>query len=389
MELNVKEKMKISDELRAFVKHSRTSLKDQLVLVPDLLECLDGKIKSLYAQRREENLPDEFDYSYGISGEEQIFYTRYFALTAMLKTYMNLHTSSGISECILDLFKIGGNSSTSGLFPEVNGICTLCADQFFDAYSSPRAEDVESVNKLVIKKQFEHRFYNPKFSEVETTKVKYSDIQLKEDQMRKLRVDHAKVKVEIHQMNDKLDEAIKNKEFLMAEKIRKDISVLKERRDDLYSDIDSDFGGTAADASNINVQNIDVEVTTDLQVIVEKNMKVSFNEEDSETLNDDSSDIIIFNPFSAGDGDFKICNPFAAKSRPFSCDLCFKTFSDAIFVEMHITNFHSQPKKTPPTRSIVKQLKLKYVESADTSIQSYKSKDKKKKVQNKSGKAYV
>ena len=45
--------------------------------------------------------------------------------------------------------------------------------------------------------------------------------------MRKLRVDHAKVKVEIHQMNDKLDEAIKNKEFQMAENIRKDISVLK------------------------------------------------------------------------------------------------------------------------------------------------------------------
>eukprot|EP00090_Calanus_glacialis_P011360 TRINITY_DN19777_c0_g1_i1.p1 TRINITY_DN19777_c0_g1~~TRINITY_DN19777_c0_g1_i1.p1 ORF type:complete len:759 (+),score=285.43 TRINITY_DN19777_c0_g1_i1:137-2278(+) len=64
-------------------------------------------------------------------------------------------------------------------------------------------------------------------------------IQLNDGEVRKRRVENAKVRVEINELNDKLDEAVFKKEFMVAEQIKEKVSELKERQLELEQEIET------------------------------------------------------------------------------------------------------------------------------------------------------
>ena len=108
----MKGKMEIAEELVKFVQKKRSILKDQFTL-PDFLEFLLPEMRSLYTSRLEDEM-EEFECRFAMSGEDQIFFNKYFAPTAMLKIYLKSHPSATIDECILELFTISRNSRTKG-----------------------------------------------------------------------------------------------------------------------------------------------------------------------------------------------------------------------------------------------------------------------------------
>lgn len=157
-ELNVYGEMEVEPELVTFVKEKKawTSLKDQL-FIPELLECLEPHIKQLYDLKLDDN-KSEFDYEFCTSGVDQLFYMDYFITTAMLKTYMMAHPSARISECLPELFSLGASSATEDLFPEVTVLCSLCIGDVENLTDN----NVLTVNKNVLKMQYEHKFMKPK-----------------------------------------------------------------------------------------------------------------------------------------------------------------------------------------------------------------------------------
>jgi len=64
-------------------------------------------------------------------------------------------------------------------------------------------------------------------------------VYLTDSQVRSKRVDHAKVRVEINQLNDKIEEAIRKEKYMMAEKIKEKVSNLKERQEKLEVEIET------------------------------------------------------------------------------------------------------------------------------------------------------
>ena len=125
--------MVVDPQLISFIqmKKSKSSLKDQFTPT-DLLDCLEPEIKKLYAVKIEDER-DEFDCTIAaMTGPEMVFYSYRFLPTALLKTYAKLHNSTPTSECLEDLFSIGAGAETVSLFPEIMGICDLCAGDYYD-----------------------------------------------------------------------------------------------------------------------------------------------------------------------------------------------------------------------------------------------------------------
>ena len=98
-------------------------------------------------------------------------------------------------------------------------------------------------------------------------------IELTEGEVRKRRVEHAKVRVEIKDLKDKIDEAVLNKEFLVAENYQLNIAKLHEKQLELEEEIQSgrvkttsavDRLDTSAEVSNgiTGDVNVDSEVVT-------------------------------------------------------------------------------------------------------------------------------
>ena len=263
---------------------------------------------------------EEFECRFAMSGEEQIFFQKYFTPTAMLKTYMKSHPSASIKECLTELFTITRNSKTQDLFPEVTGVCTECAKYYFDNMESYGAEEICVINKLVLKKQFQNNFQNPAFSKFGLTNNLSSENCILSDL-----------------------ECSSSKQILSQTGL---INSLKE-----------------ATMSEAECQGTVREVISG---------------------ESDPSDELLFNPFfSAAESDFQIFNPFSRVNnqefqagiekihpgRLFPCDICGKKFSDIEFVDFHVKLFH------PPAEVFMKlnqdpKLKLKYVDSADISINS-------------------
>ena len=157
-ELDVDGVMELEPELVKFVKDKKrkTAHQDRLYL-PDLLECLEPVIRDLYQQRLD-NQKEEFDCEFATSMVDQMFYMDYFVTTAMMKTYLKAHPTAILGECLIDLFSLGGSSETYDLFPEIVVICHSCSDGLGELSD----EDICSLNKMVLKKQIEHKFMDPK-----------------------------------------------------------------------------------------------------------------------------------------------------------------------------------------------------------------------------------
>ena len=359
-ELNVRGKMKVPQELRVYRRTKTKSLKEQFILMPELLECLDTEIKEKYSNLLQENREDpEYDFGHAISGEDQLFYTNFFAPIALLKAYMNLHTDLKITDCLPELFKIGGNSKTSNLSPEVTVLCSLCSDE--------SDETILQINRIVIQNQFAHKFTDPKFfkllhfnslsDEIENLccfedhdGAKHSDDRtgrssfLSDDEPLVQSVESAEVRVKIN----KLEEATKKDHFPEVTNSETVFELKKTQ------------------------EQIEMETS--------ENHIAKF-ESESNDIEEEDFCLDIYNPFSSKvDLNFTIFNPFIQASgeenddKIFLCDMCSKQFSDSEFVTMHKKLFH---KMGHPE----KRLKLKYVEMADTSIKSLVFDNNKRNVQ--------
>ena len=418
-ELNVCDKMEIEPELCNFVKEKKLkeNLQDRFSY-PDLLDCLEPAIKKLYCIRLHEE-EDEFECSFGANFDQQ-FFLNYFTPTAMLKTYMAVHKSASVNECLPELFSIGGGSATLDLFPEVTGVCGLCAGNSFGNLKSD--DDISNSNKLVILKQFENKFMDPKHFKFDSSGI-FSDnisskscrsgpsscknsvdlvkrnVRLDDSLVRRMMVDHAKVSLEIMELTDTMELAVRKELFKDAEDIKNKVNELKIKKNQLDLDIksgkvrdtsevesDTYYSNTVAskdvpehnfgyerpelESTNKDATTENVEITKpDLDGI---NENFSFNKSVSEQISGDlkeldenmtSSDESFFNPFASGDKeDFQICNPFVKTDsehlivKPFKCDICSKQFSESEFVVMHMKNFHTSRNKKE--RNLMTRLSL-------------------------------
>ena len=183
-DLGVSGKMFVDKELYKFVesKSKKDNLQERFSL-PDLLDCLEIPIRKIYDELLDEE-KEEFDENFAMSGEDQIFFIKYFLPSAMLKTYQAVHKTVSVTECLNDLFSLGSGSATYDLFQEVVGVCCLCAGSFDNLTSAERISD---CNKFVIFKQFENSFKSPNLF----------------IHGKSLQMAHAKVTLDIIDLNDK------------------------------------------------------------------------------------------------------------------------------------------------------------------------------------------
>ena len=153
-----------------------------------------------------------------MSGKDQIFFIKYFLPSAMLKTYQAVHKTASVIECLNDLFSLGSGSVTYDLFPEVVGVCCLCAGTFENLRSD---ESISDCNKFVIIKQFENSFKSPNL---------FSNCM-------SLEMAHAKVTLDIIEVNDKKDLAVKKNQFQEAMDLTEKVKTMESRKQELAREI--------------------------------------------------------------------------------------------------------------------------------------------------------
>ena len=303
------DKMQCDRDLVDFVnsKKSKTCLKDQ-VSFPDFLDCLMPEIKDLYSVRLDE-AKDEFDCSFAMSGKDQIFFLNFFIPTALLKTYIKVHNTTSVSECLPELFSIGASSATQDLFPEVTGICTKCAGDYFQNLRDLSDEEICNVNKLIIKTQFEHRFMDPKLFGQS--------------------LDDSPIKLNRSESSD----SFKSK--------TKAVSV-------------GDCEMSAGDQDNFAEEN-----NSDFCILNPFSAR-------------DEVDFQVFNPFAAQKSTLEDNETELQEGQTFSCELCSKQFSENDFVLMHKRIFHpSISIESYDPKNQEKKVEPQYFESAENLIKKF------------------
>ena len=314
-DLGIAGEMEIVPGLEAFMKFkkSRTSELEQFAPM-DELTCLDQEVLKLYRIKLDEKI-DEFDESFAMSGKDQNFYKNIFYPSALLKTYMKVHYSTEVSECLEDCFTLGSGSCRDDLIPEVTGVCQYCIKDHFEDMDS----DLSSINLIVLRSQIKHEFGNPKLSQKKCPDVVAPTVFSKSSQP------------------ELSDPAL------------------------IVSTLGHGFSLPLTTLTTLQEQE---------QVDLEPNAKLPAEDMEGDT---DLEEFSLYNPFSTNsvhEEEIKIYNPFLEASTNkdldkmevkscYSCDICGKFFSELSFIDMHMKLFH-------PNRVL-----LKYVDSAETMMTTF------------------
>ena len=303
--------MEIVPGLEPFMKFKKSRTDPQEQFAPmDELTCLNQEVLNLYRIKLEEKM-DEFDESFAMSGKDQNFYLNIFYPSALLKTYMKVHYSTEVSECLEDCFTLGSGSCRDDLIPEVTGVCQNCIKDHFEDMDT----DLSSINLGVLRSQIKHEFGNPKLSQKKCPDVVAPTVS-----------------------------------SVLSQPGLSDPALI-------VSTPRHGFSPPLTTLTNLQEQG---------QVGLEPDAKLPVEDTDLEEFS-------LYNPFSTKsvhEEDIKIYNPFLEASTNkdldkkevksgYSCDICGKNFSQLSFIDMHITLFH-------PNRVL-----LKYVDSAETMMTTF------------------
>ena len=314
-ELGIAGEMEIVPGLEAFMKFKKSRTAQQEQFAPmDELTCLDQEVLKLYRIKLEEKM-DEFDESFAMSGKDQNFYKNIFYPSALLKTYMKVHYSTEVSECLEDCFTLGSGSCRDDLIPEVTGVCQYCIKDHFEDMDS----DLLSINLIVLRSQIKHEFGNPKLSQKKCPDVVAPTVFSKSSQP------------------ELSDPAL------------------------IVSTLGHGFSLPLTTLTTLQEQE---------QVDLEPNAKLPAEDMEGDT---DLEEFSLYNPFSTKsvhEEEIKIYNPFLEASTNkdldkkevksgYSCDICGKIFSQLSYIDMHMTLFHSN------------RVLLKYVDSAETMMTTF------------------
>jgi hypothetical protein len=314
-ELGIAGEMEIVPGLEAFMKFKKSRTAQQEQFAPmDELTCLDQEVSKLYRIKLEEKM-DEFDESFAMSGKDQNFYKNIFYPSALLKTYMKVHYSTEVSECLEDCFTLGSGSCRDDLIPEVTGVCQYCIKDHFEDMDS----DLSSINLIVLRSQIKHEFGNPKLSQKKCPDVVAPTV--------------------------------------FSESSQPDLS-------DPALIVSTPRNGVSPPITTLNT------FQEQEQVGLEPDAKLPAEDMERDT---DLEEFSLYNPFSSNsvhEEEIKIYNPFLEArinkdldkkevKSGYSCDICGKIFSQLSYIDMHMTLFHSN------------RVLLKYVDSAETMMTTF------------------
>ena len=287
----------------------------------------------------------------GINTKDGIFYNKFFLPSCVFYIYqMWLEEYGGDTDDIFnECFTIGTGSATRDLFPEVTGLCTVCVGELFPNLQSKTASDIRQININIYKKQKDHHFFVPNFySSTNSTPQHQKTVQpqleksvkLTGRNIRALKVEHAKIRVLIHELNDALEEA--SKKELVDVCVELEGKVAKYMKENKI--LESEIGLAEIGEPDTGVRkstSVNDELLTDDET--NENCCNPF-ESDDEPSSKNESPILVTNPFEDSD----------SENEPFldACDICWDSFPSAEFLELHKRIFHS-----------VKSLKTTFVAS--------------------------
>ena len=168
--LDVKEKMApVPNCLSKFLerKFKSSSLRDQYA-INDLFDMLLPHIKDLYNSKLKHfECTDEFEIDQlsldkivaGTCLKDGLFYEKTFVPAALFFVYKQVHNFYDKEEDLLeDIFTIGAGSMTDNLVPEVVPVCEFCIHSLSGTDEQYNSEDVDNMNKIVLKKQVSDKF---------------------------------------------------------------------------------------------------------------------------------------------------------------------------------------------------------------------------------------